>query len=93
MKQYTAGTLIRLTAYFVNAVTNVYADPTVVTAKIKLPDKTILDLTSSVVKSSVGNYYVDYTPEVVGLFEYEWIGTGAVKVASVNQFNVNQGTF
>ena len=93
MNQYTADTLIRMTVSFVTAVTNTYADPTTVTMKIKLPDDSIVDLSGSVVKTSVGNYYTDYVPLTVGLHMYEWIGAGAVKAAIVQQFNVNQGTF
>lgn len=88
---YNAQTLVRLTV----AVTVAAAptDPTAITCKVTPPDGNVVDLTSAVVKDSVGNYHADYLPQQVGAYQYEWIGTGAVQVSGVRTFIVNQGTF
>ncbi len=68
-------------------------DPTVVTAKIKAPNGAITDLSSQIVRTAVGEYYVDYLPTMLGTYQYEFIGTGAAQVAAQNKFLVDRETF
>ncbi len=89
---YITNDLIRL-SLSVKQLDGSPIDPTTVTAKIKLPDGTIVDLTSSIVRPGVGEYYVDYLPTTLGTYQYEFIGTGAAQVAAQNKFLVDRATF
>jgi hypothetical protein len=72
---------------------NVPVDPTAVTAKVKKPDGTVVDITSTVIKQSTGVYRADYLPVDVGIYEYEFIGTGSVQVPGVKTFEVRSEAF
>jgi hypothetical protein len=93
VNQYTADTMVRITVAITQTVNGAPIDPTMVSLKVKLPDGTVYDITSTIAKDGVGLYHADYTPTTVGLYIYEWIGTGAAEVVSVGQFLVNQGVF
>ena len=93
MNSYTAGNLIRITAAFTSAVTQLPIDPTTVILNLKAPDATIQALSGSVVRDGLGAYHCDVTPTLVGLYVYEWEGTGALPVANLGQFLVTQGLF
>ena len=91
MNQYTAGTLVRLTAAITAASTPV--TPTTISMKVKNPDMAVTDMSKDIVEDSVGNYHIDVTPGALGLYQYEWICTGNVTLNSRGQFLVNQGAF
>jgi hypothetical protein len=91
MNQYNVGTLVRLTAAITAA--NVPVTPTTISMKVKNPDMTVSDLSTSIVADSVGNYHVDTTPASLGLYQYEWLCAGNVSLNSRGQFLVNQGAF
>jgi len=93
MNSYTANSTVRISVAITNTTTNTPVDPTTITLKIRTPDGTITDISSTVVHASVGNYYADYIPTVVGVFQYEFLGTGAAVVSAVGLFQVNQATF
>lgn len=93
MNTYTAQNTVRLSASISLTLNSVPVDPTTVALKIKFPDDTITDLSSSVVKDSAGSYHCDYQPTTLGLHMYEWIGTGGANVARRGQFLVTQVTF
>jgi hypothetical protein len=84
---YAAGTQVTMTGLFKD-VNGALVDPTTVSAKISLPSGAIVDLTSSVVKNSIGNYSAVYTPVVAGGFNYQMQGTGNCAVAAYGAFNV-----
>lgn len=88
---YTVGTLVRVSTVVTQIVGGSPIDPTTITLTLELPDGTIVDLTSAIVRDSTGNYHADYTPVAFGLHQYEWAGTGAAQVAKVGSFIVNQG--
>lgn len=93
MKNYNTNTLVRMTVKVTQATDGEPANPSTLTAKILLPDNTIVDLTSSIVNDASGEFHVDYTPVDVGVFTYQWLATGNVKVSAINQFRVIQATF
>jgi hypothetical protein len=92
MNQYSANTLVRLSAA-IATIAGAAIDPSDVTMKVKLPDNSISDQSANVVKDSIGNYHVDYLPTQTGTYTYEWIGTGDAQVAKIGQFLVSPGTF
>lgn len=92
MNKYTTGTLVRLPATL-TTIDGVLVNPTTLTCKIKLPDNTISDLTTSIVHEGTGKYYVDYTPLVIGVFNVEWIGTGTAQITGIHKFEASQATF
>lgn len=93
MNQYTAQTTIRLAVTVTATIGGALTDPTTVTLSMRNPDHSIDDLTSAVVRDSVGVYHAEVTPTELGLHMYEWRGSGAVSVASIGQFLVTQSTF
>jgi hypothetical protein len=93
MNSYTQNSTVRLSVAITNTTTNTPVDPTAVTLKVELPDGTILDISSTLQHPSAGNYYADYIPVVVGVYRYEFLGSGSAVVSSVGMFNVDQATF
>lgn len=89
---YTAPTTVRMTAGFKTSA-GTMVDPTTVTCKLTLPDGTVVDLTSVVVRDSVGNYHADYLASVRGVYKYEFLGAGAFQVAETGQFTVDKVAF
>lgn len=93
MNTYTAQNTVRLSATISLNSSGAPVDPTTVGLQMKLPDGTVTDLASSVVKDAAGAYHCDYQPITLGLHMYEWIGTGGANVARRGQFLVTQTTF
>lgn len=91
MKQYTAGTAIRLSVAFTVVATAAPVDPTTVTGKVRKPDGSNVTLT--VVKDSTGNYHADFTPSDLGMHTYELAGTGAAEAVYIGRFLVTQQPF
>ena len=84
---YTLGTQITLTATFTDAA-GVLTNPTSTTAKIRLPDGSQTALTP-LVNGSTGVFTFAYTPLSVGLYIYQFAGTGAVVVAGESTFLIH----
>lgn len=93
INHYTANTLIRVKVEVDEVTNGSPIDPTTVQLKMNLPNGQIVDLSSSISNDSVGVYHADYLPALVGLYQYEWIGTGAAQVASIGSFLVDQAVF
>lgn len=93
MNLYTAGNEIKLTCVFTVKATGAAVDPTTVTAKVRKPDGTVDDLSGSVTKTATGNYWAPYTPDAVGVYQYEWSGSGSVEAAYIGKFFVTQQPF
>jgi hypothetical protein len=86
---YAVGTQITITGLFKD-VTGVLVDPTAVTAKICLPDTSVVDLTGTVSKNSTGNYSATYTPVMPGGHSYQMQGTGNCAVAAYGAFEAQE---
>lgn len=82
---YAVGTQVTMTGLFKDAAGNLI-DPTVVTAKISLPDTAVVDLTATLVHNSLGNYAATYTPVIAGGHSYQMQGTGNCQVAAYGSF-------
>jgi hypothetical protein len=51
------------------------------------------DVSASITNPSAGTYVANYVPSLVGIYTYEFIGTGGVQVSGLNQFFVAKATF
>lgn len=82
--QYYVGSKPRLAGDF--KLSGVYADPTTVTFKMRSPSGTtttyVYGTNAELVKSSTGQYYVDFPVTEQGEWWYRFAGTGTVTAAS-----------
>lgn len=91
MAEINTGDMVRISAAFTN-LSDVPADPTTITLKIRVDDSTISTFvfgSSAMVKDSVGNYHYDYTVPTTNTtckVEYRWEGTGAVVAIQEGMF-------
>ena len=85
MNQYIVGTLVTMTVTFRDA-NGSLVDPTTVTAEIRLPDQTVVDLTSGIAHPSTGVYSANYLTSQNGLHQYRFNGAGTVKAAQEGAF-------
>jgi hypothetical protein len=73
------------------------ADPTTITAKILKGDGVALTklfgTDVEVVKESTGIYHIDIVTDVHGVWTIRWEGTGTVKAAIEQRFNVKRSDF
>ena len=93
MNIYTASTLIQLTGSFVSTATGSAVVPSTVVCRVTDPTGLITDISSTVTNPSTGVYNATYTPLLLGMYQYEFIGSGSVQVAHAGQFLVNQVPF
>ena len=85
MNTYTIGTLVLLESHFTD--TNLApADPDAVTAEVLLPDDSVVDLTPTVVRVSIGYFTAEYLPTQEGLHTYRFQGVGAITAADEQNF-------
>ena len=91
LSNYVKGDLVRLSAVF--TVAGVATDPTTVTCTVRDPSGT--ETTPATTKDSVGNYHVDVdlTAAKSGVWQYEFLGTGACQAAMTGEFFVEPSTF
>lgn len=90
MRDYTQGTLLRLTGTFKN-LGGALADPTAITLKVQKPDGTSTSYTyagAQVVKQSTGVYYYDVDLNQAGTWYYRYEGTSACQAAGQDSFSV-----
>lgn len=85
MNQYIAGTNIEMDATFRDA-NGALFDPSVVTAELRLPDGTVVDLSAEVIRRSIGDYYAPYAPTQNGLHVFRFAGAGLINVAGESNF-------
>lgn len=84
------GNIVALTGIFKNQ-DDENADPSTVILRIKKPDGSYEeDVTPS--KTATGIYTYNYTPPTIGLYFYEFIGTG-VLVATMQEYFMAYETF
>lgn len=92
---YNRGQEVRSTVTF--AVSGVATDPTAVLFKTQDPSGNETTYTfgvdANVVKSSVGNYYADWTLDEEGRWYYRWEGTGTVIAAAEHALEVRDSEF
>lgn len=95
MAEYALGNIIRLSANFKNGGTDV--DPSIVTASVKTPLGVTLSYTygsdAELVKDSVGDYSLTYTPTAEGRHSVRFIGTGLYASANETTFDVRESAF
>lgn len=86
---YDIGDVVRVTGTF--TVASVATDPTTVTLKVEDPSGNLATYTyalSEVTRSGVGVFYRDVSVDEKGVWQYEWIGTGACATAEEGEFFV-----
>jgi uncharacterized protein YfaS (alpha-2-macroglobulin family) len=75
----------------------VLTDPTTVTVKVRKSDGTnftkVYVTDSEVIKESTGIYHIDIATDVHGVWTIRWEGTGTVKAAIEQRFNVKRSDF
>lgn len=96
---FDIGDEVKMEVVFTND-SNVAADPTTVTLKVKNPAGTVTTYTyagGTVTKDGTGAYHKDFTipssGDSVGGWEYRYEGTGAVTAAVENVFDVRESSF
>jgi hypothetical protein len=95
--KYYVNTVMRLTSHFENdAGTDV--DPSTVTFKLRSPSGVETSLVygtdSDIGKSSVGDYYADFTPDEAGRWFYRWESTGTgTTIATEGNFLIQYSPF
>lgn len=95
MNYYTAGSLVTVSAVFVDEAANAPIDPTVVTLEVGIygvtPTTYTYGVGSVIVKNSVGNYHAEidttgFTP--AGIWYYQWDGTGACQAIAAGSMQI-----
>lgn len=93
MARYEIDTPIQIEGIFMDAINNVYIDPTEVQIFVKDPNGGILDYTTldgTVIRQSAGHYTFTFEPDISGTWTYKWQGTGLAPATSPDTtFTVN----
>jgi hypothetical protein len=87
MNTYMIGTTVRLQAVF--AVNAVSQDPVTATFTLAAPDGSITALT--VAHDATGEYHVDYTPTLPGLYTWRAAAAGFTSLPSIG--GASEGSF
>lgn len=93
MNTYTANTLIALTGMFTQTANGNAIAPTSVICRITDPSGTVTDLSTSLTNPLTGIYTANYLASLVGIYTYEFIGTGSAQVSGLSQFFIAKATF
>ncbi len=93
MARYEIDTPIQIEGVFLDALNNVYVDPTEVQIFVKDPAGVIVDYTTidgSVIRKGAGHYTFTFEPNQAGTWTYKWQGTGLAPATSPDTtFTVN----
>lgn len=93
MARYEIDTPIQIEGIFLDALNNVYVDPTDVQLFVRDPTGNIVDYSianSSVIRQGAGHYVVTIEPTLSGTWTYKWQGTGTHPATSPDTtFTVN----
>ena len=87
---YYVGDALRFSCEFTD-MDDTATDPTTVTLLLESPSGTVTTLThgaGEITRASVGSYYYDRLVDESGLWEWRWVGTGAVQRARQGRFYV-----
>lgn len=85
MAKYEIDTSIQLEGVFINALSNVYVDPTEVFLYLKDPAGALTiynSISGIVVRTEAGHYTFTFVPNESGTFTYKWQGTGIAPASS-----------
>jgi hypothetical protein len=78
MNSYEVGTTVGLPGMFTNPGITPY-DPATLICRVEQPSGEVIDVSSSIVRISVGNYQAQFNTVQIGEHIYEWIvSTGFV---------------
>lgn len=86
---YDIGDYVRISSTFRQNAALI--DPSTVSVTVKAPDGTSVTYSyagSTVTKDSLGIYYVDVAPSLVGTYRYRWQSTGTGAGAEESWFQV-----
>lgn len=96
MNSYNFGDLVRIAGAFATAA-GTATDPGTVTVYYRPQGGTVTTLVygvdGAVVKASTGNYYVDISANVAGIWHYSFRGTGSGQSADEHYFEVTPSNF
>lgn len=88
MLTYNLATRVRLSNVFTDKSTTpeVPADPTTVTLYVKSPAGVVTEYAypADLIRTGVGLYQFDFTPDATGTWRYKWQGQGDLEVTSVD---------
>lgn len=94
--EYDKGDLVRVTAVFTDSA-GTAVDPDVVRFVVRNPRETetayLYGTDAAVVKTAVGNYYVDVSADYEGTWHYRYYSTGSGQAAGEGSFTVAFGAF
>ncbi len=90
--QHDLGDLVKVSAVFKNAETQVALDPEVVKLSVRPPSGTVTTYTylddATITKSSTGNYAANIDANEAGRWSYRWWSTGNGQAAEESFFEV-----
>lgn len=95
MNSYQVGDQVRVSVAFTNTA-GTAADPTTITLLVKQRQRAVATYTfaaGQVTKTATGAYYRDVDVTEEGIWDYRWVGTGAVVAAAEGSFNVPDSQF
>jgi hypothetical protein len=92
MAKYEIDTIIQINGEFINSITGVYVDPSLVTLYLLTPAgvASSVDYPGAISRSSQGHYFYQITASISGSWTYKWQATGtAVATSPDTSFTVN----
>lgn len=87
MKTYAPRTTVRFEVIFTRVSDSIPVDPTDVLFHVQYASAPVVTRRYSldeVVRSDVGVYYVDFTPDLEGQWRYAWQGTGTIQSSTLD---------
>lgn len=75
---YETGSVASLSVEFIDAATNLPADPSAVTLTVVAPDGTSTTYTGAIVHDSIGNFHQLVPVPLSGIYTYRWVGSGTL---------------
>ena len=89
------GRRLRFSVTIKDLLTDLNADPTELTLVLKPPQGALATYVwptgSEIIKESVGEFYIDLTPDEVGQYYFRWFSSGAVEDAAEGAFRIDAG--
>ncbi len=96
MTEYVVGNVVRCSTTFTN-ISGTAIDPTTVSFSYKNPAGTTTTLNyptdAALVKDSTGNYHVDVSADLEGMYYWRFFSTGTGKAAFEGSFGVSNSQF
>lgn len=92
MTSYDIGDVARIEGTFAQGTTLVDPDTVELTVQDVNGVQYSYAYPATISRTSVGLYYVDFQPDVAGLWRYRWFSTGAGRAAEENVFYVRPQT-